>query len=122
MCAYLAVALGYAADGRRRRFPSKSKDLTVFSRHAWGWSKRGSTQQSRDWLKRELPRGSRERRPLLAGFITSAKDEEFVWKTGASGGRNSFIWLFNAKSPRRDCSFKIFVGTIRHDQPRNETD
>lgn len=29
----------------------------------------------------------------LGWFITSVKDEEFVWKTGASGGCNSFIGL-----------------------------
>jgi CubicO group peptidase (beta-lactamase class C family) len=72
-------------------FRSNARDLTVFLEACMGLKQTPLSAAMARLVKTRTPTRLAGTEAALGWFITSAKDEEFVWKTGASGGCNSFI-------------------------------
>ena len=72
-------------------FRSNARDLTVFLKACMELKQTPLNAAMARLVETRTPTRLAGTDAALGWFITSAKDEEFVWKTGASGGCNSFI-------------------------------
>jgi CubicO group peptidase (beta-lactamase class C family) len=72
-------------------FRSEARDLIVFLRACMGLKQTPLNSAMARLLRTRTPTRQAGTDAALGWFITSSKDEEFVWKTGGSGGCNSFI-------------------------------
>lgn len=72
-------------------FRSNARDLTVFLKACMGLKQTPLGKAMARLVETRTPTRLAGTEAALGWFITSAKDEEFVWKTGGSGGCNSFI-------------------------------
>lgn len=72
-------------------FRSDARDLTVLLKACMGLKQTPLSAAMARLVETRTPTRLAGTDAALGWFITSAKDEEFVWKTGASGGCNSFI-------------------------------
>jgi D-alanyl-D-alanine-carboxypeptidase/D-alanyl-D-alanine-endopeptidase len=72
-------------------FRSDAKDLTMFLKACMGLKQTPLSASIARLVETRTPTRLAGTEAALGWFITSAKDEEFVWKTGGSGGCNSFI-------------------------------
>lgn len=72
-------------------FRSNASDLTVFLKASLGLKRTPLSAAMARLVETRTPTRLAGTEAALGWFITSAKGEEFVWKTGASGGCNSFI-------------------------------
>jgi len=72
-------------------FRSNAKDLTVFLKACMVLKQTPLSKAMARLIETRTPTRLAGTVAALGWFITSAKDEEFVWKTGGSGGCNSFI-------------------------------
>jgi len=72
-------------------FRSNATDLTVFLKACMGLKRTPLSAAMARLVKTRTATRLAGTEAALGWFITSAKDEEFVWKTGGSGGCNSFI-------------------------------
>jgi serine-type D-Ala-D-Ala carboxypeptidase/endopeptidase len=70
---------------------SNARDLTVFLKACMGLKQTPLSKAMARLIETRTPTRLAGTEAALGWFITSAKDEEFVWKTGGSGGCNSFI-------------------------------
>ena len=72
-------------------FRSSARDLTVFLNACMGLNRTPLSSAMARLIETRTPTRQAGTEAALGWFITSTKNEEFVWKTGASGGCNSFI-------------------------------
>ena len=72
-------------------FRSNARDLTVFLKACMGLKQTPLRKAMARLVETRTPTRLAGTEAALGWFITTAKDEEFVWKTGGSGGCNSFI-------------------------------
>jgi serine-type D-Ala-D-Ala carboxypeptidase/endopeptidase len=72
-------------------FRSNAQDLTVFLKACVGLKQTPLSKAMARLIETRTPTRLAGTEAALGWFITSAKDEEFVWKTGGSGGCNSFV-------------------------------
>ncbi len=70
---------------------SNARDLTVFLKACIGLQQGPFGKTLERLTETRTSTRLAGTQAALGWFITSTKDEEFVWKTGASGGCNSFI-------------------------------
>ena len=70
---------------------SNSRNLTVFLKACMGLKQTPLRKAIARLVETRTPTRLTGTEAALGWFITTAKDEEFVWKTGGSGGCNSFI-------------------------------
>jgi CubicO group peptidase (beta-lactamase class C family) len=96
-------------------FRSNAKDLTVFLKACMGLKQTPLSKAMARLIETRTPTRLAGTEAALGWFITSAKDEEFVWKTGGSGGCNSFIG-FSTRNRRGAIVLSNFIwsnqGTI----------
>ena len=72
-------------------FRSNARDLTVFLKACMGLKRTPLSEAIARLVETRTPTRLAGTEAALGWFITLAKNEEFVWKTGASGGCNTFI-------------------------------
>jgi len=72
-------------------FRSSARDLTLFLKACMRLKQTPLSKAMARLVETRTPTRLAGTEAALGWFITSAKDEEFVWKTGGSGGCNSFI-------------------------------
>lgn len=89
-------------------FRSDAKDLTVFLKACLGLKQTPLGAAMARLVEARTPTRLAGTDAALGWFITSANDDEFVWKTGASGGCNSFIGF-----SKRNCRGAIILSNFR---------
>src|SRR5262249_24743884 len=72
-------------------FRSSARDLTVFLKACMGLKPTPLSAAMSRLVETRTPTLLAGTEAALGWFITSADDEEYVWKTGMSGGCNTFI-------------------------------
>ena len=72
-------------------FRSDARDLTTFLKACMGLNQTPLSAAMARLVQTRTPTRQPGTVAALGWFITSNKDQEFVWKTGGSGGCNSFI-------------------------------
>ena len=72
-------------------FRSNARDLSVFLKACMGLKQTPLSAAMARLVETRTPTKLPGTEAALGWFITSVKDEEFVWKTGGTGGCNTFI-------------------------------
>ena len=72
-------------------FRSDATDMTVFLKACMGLKQTPLRKAMSRLVETRTPTRLAGTEAALGWFITTTKDEEFVWKTGGSGGCNSFV-------------------------------
>jgi serine-type D-Ala-D-Ala carboxypeptidase/endopeptidase len=70
---------------------SNARDLTLFLMACMGLKRMPLSKAMARLIETRTPTRLAGTEAALGWFVTSAQGEEFVWKTGGSGGCNSFI-------------------------------